>query len=378
MIQVLFVRKVMTGPAVLFFLIFALLTVVSVSAQDSYEDFVKQDTQSYEDFERQEKEAFEKYKEEVMKKWNEFNNSTKRDWYEYSEDLNAMSKVDFKDGEVTIETVVPKESQDVEAAARENIRRQIRGLFETDSTTHEKILENQVILDSGEKVTGQNADKFIRDKVLPQVKVNGTQTTFKSKDGVERVKVKVSFKLIPDHLKVRAEKYLDLVKEYSHQYNLEASLVLAVIQTESYFNPRAKSGAPAYGLMQLVPKSGGRDAYRYVFKEDKIVKPNYLYIPKNNILLGCAYLAKMRDNEFKRVSDEDSKRFCMVASYNTGPGNLSKAITGNSKLTKAIDKINKMSSEELYARLIRKLPYEETRDYLQKVESRREKYISWQ
>ena len=52
-------------------------------------------------------------------------------------------------------------------------------------------------------------------------------------------------------------------------------VVFAVIHTESYYNPKARSGAPAYGLMQLVPTSGGRAAYRYVYKKDQVLPPSY-------------------------------------------------------------------------------------------------------
>ena len=55
--------------------------------------------------------------------------------------------------------------------------------------------------------------------------------------------------------------------------------------------------------MQLVPSSGARDAYRYVYKKDKVLKKGFLYKPKNNIELGCAYLAKIRYDYFKSVRD---------------------------------------------------------------------------
>jgi soluble lytic murein transglycosylase-like protein len=46
--------------------------------------------------------------------------------------------------------------------------------------------------------------------------------------------------------------YKDLVKAAANKYGLDPSLLAAVAQTESGFNPRAQSGAGAKGLMQLM------------------------------------------------------------------------------------------------------------------------------
>ena len=65
---------------------------------------------------------------------------------------------------------------------------------------------------------------------------------------------------------------------------------------------------------------------------------------------------------------------CTVAAYNTGAGNVARALTSKTKLKPATNKANQLGSDELYKTLLKDLKYEETRNYLKKVWARKDKY----
>ena len=162
--------------------------------------------------------------------------------------------------------------------------------------------------------------------------------------------------------------------KYSKKFKVDPAIVFAIIETESAFNPKAKSHIPAYGLMQLVPKSGARDAYLYVYKKDKYLTKGYLYTPEKNIELGCAYIAKIRYVYYRDITDDENAYICAIPAYNTGIGNVSKTLSGTTKLKPAAEAANKMTRDELYNKLVTKLEYKEARDYLKRVWERKEKY----
>ena len=352
-----------------------IIAFVGSMAQQTFREYMSQQDEEYNKYVKAEQKAFAKYKADVEKKWNEFIDATRRDWVEYSSDLNTLSDVDFEDGKITIETIVEKNNPDIMGQAAKNISDKIADLFQVDSLADEVVLANLVEFNSPPIIDSTNARLFADEKVIPGATLD--RETIMSQDGIERVKITATFKMVPDHIKIRAERYLPAVKKYCMKYDVELPLVMAIMQTESYFNPRAKSPIPAYGLMQLVPRSGAREAYRFVHKEDKIVKPDFLYTPENNIHLGCAYIAKMRDNEFKDVKDPEKLRYCLIAAYNTGPGNVCHAVAGEKSLRPTIEEINFMERETLFRILTEELPYQETKDYLVKVETRRDYYNEW-
>jgi len=235
------------------------------------------------------------------------------------------------------------------------------------------VLENQLKDREGKVVREENKQAFSKEVVETQpVK----QEVVRTKQG-EMVKASVTVPLVPDHLRVRAQRHLNDVQKQAGRFQVDVPLAFAVIHTESYFNPKAKSPVPAFGLMQLVPRSGGRDAYQYVYGKDRILAPDYLYQPDKNIELGCAYLGLLQNRYFGKVKDRQNAQYCAIASYNTGAGNLSRSITGNKQLAPAVEKINTMTPDQLYAHLLRNLPYQETQHYLKKVRERMQLYQEW-
>ena len=70
--------------------------------------------------------------------------------------------------------------------------------------------------------------------------------------------------MVKDHASVRVLKFKPYVKKYARKFGVSENLVYAIIQTESNFNQFAVSSAGAFGLMQIVPTSAGRDAYKEV------------------------------------------------------------------------------------------------------------------
>jgi len=98
----------------------------------------------------------------------------------------------------------------------------------------------------------------------------------------------IHFQLVRNLLEGRARQYHPIVLANAQKFNLDPALIMAMIHTESAFNPKARSHASAYGLMQLVPHTAGREAYQRVYGQRRELTPQYLFDPHNNIELGTA------------------------------------------------------------------------------------------
>ena len=97
------------------------------------------------------------------------------------------------------------------------------------------------------------------------------------------------------------EKVLELVQKLAPEYEVSPRLVMAIIRTESNFDPGAVSHKNAQGLMQLIPETSARF---------KVQNP---FDPEQNIRGGMAYLRWLLAYFEGDVS-------LVAAAYNAGEG----------------------------------------------------------
>jgi len=341
--------------------------------EDLFSQYTEAVTQAYEEYEALEAQRLQAMEAEIRRKWEEFRFDSKEEMVDYDEDLNARSSVNFKEGVVEIE-VIAEDDAASRARAIGELKEQLAEVAEKRVETEKPVLQSQLETPEGKKVNAANAREFAKEVVEKEpVK----KKKYRARDGKQRVKYSVTVKMVPNHIEVRAKQYKPEVLKQSKRFKVDPRVAFAVMHTESYFNPRARSPIPAFGLMQLVPRSGARDAYLYVYKKDRLLTGNYLYVPENNIELGCAYIAKIRHVYFGGIKDEKTAYYCAICAYNTGPGNVARALTGTTRLSKTIEVANKHNAEWVYNRLIDKLPYAETKKYIKTVTERIGIYESW-
>ncbi|MCU1241773.1 MAG: hypothetical protein JWO71_2499 [Candidatus Acidoferrum typicum] len=115
-----------------------------------------------------------------------------------------------------------------------------------------------------------------------------------------------------------------LVREAAERHHIDPALIRAVIETESGWNPTAKSSKGALGLMQLIPTTAVRFGVNDAFS------------PQQNVDAGVRYLKTL-------LQRYNGNLDLALAAYNAGEG--------------AVDRAHGIPA------------FRETRDYVQKVQN---------
>lgn len=128
---------------------------------------------------------------------------------------------------------------------------------------------------------------------------------------------------------------------------IERALALAIARQESEYDPNARSPANALGLMQLLPSTAKETAGKIglPYSRAMLLSPDY------NFTVGSHYLARL-------ISAYDGSYVMAIAAYNAGPGNVSKWSRQFGTPGNAV---------ESAINWIEKIPFSETRNYVQRV-----------
>lgn len=327
------------------------------------------------------------YRNEILSFWKEAEMSSPTKWVEYTDGLKQKKVVDFENGTWRLEVIgkdYEQAEKDLDALMKDMLGVDRATAFERDvpaRKTDEKAREQlkNIATDTvgGESVIGsavigkENPTKKDIDNAASQLKETAEVKTEPSKTG-EMIFV-MQGKLPSETYKKKAEELKPSVLKYAEEFKIQPSLVYAVIQTESAFNPMAQSHIPAYGLMQIVPTSAGKDVAQMLMGKPLILTPSYLFNADNNVRAGTAYIHILYYRYLKAVNHPVSRFYCSVAAYNTGAGNVASAFNGRSagknryNVTAAAGIINSMEPNAVYEYLRAKLEYDEARRYIVKV-----------
>lgn len=322
--------------------------------------------------------AFAQLQANVSKRWGSRDTkvASRTVYVKYTEGYRTRVVTDFDHGSVTIETLDSAES----------LRRAIVASLLTpdDPSALDLFSDGDVRLEAGREpylygLVHDNHGRSIRTRAQAErfaafLIAHRMHTRPVSGEKGAATARFVKLYMVRNFEERNAERYRPAVERYAAEYNVSPTLVLAIIRTESNFNPFAVSVVPAYGLMQLVPSTGGREAYRRVRGVDEAPTPQYLFDPDHNIELGAAYLGELSNGEFRAVADRASRDYCVIAAYNTGPWNVMRTF-GTSR-DAALETINATPPSSLYERLRTDLPSEETRIYVSRVTDYRREFVT--
>ncbi len=367
-------------------ILLTLIFTINLNA-DEFSDFKKQQESGYKEYkqtiekefkayQQAHDEAYKEFSKELGKKWPQKKGkadiSTQKKFVQYSKDLNSKKVIDYQKKNISLE-VIAKNPQE----AKKKIEKMFNNLLKEDVKTAYKkdLLEKKITkkLKKKRKPITSNR-KLIADIISAQEKSAMKKRLKKQNLIIVKHKgkfiYKANVKMPPNSMIRKAKTFKKDVIKNANKQQIPAELIYAIIHSESSFNPMARSHIPAFGLMQIVPRSAGIDSYQYLYNKKRVLSSGYLYNASKNITIGSGYLHVLYFRYLKKIKNPQSRLYCAIAAYNTGAGNVAKTFIGNTNINRASTTINKLTPQQVYNKLISNLPYHETRKYLKKVNDR--------
>lgn len=291
----------------------------------------------------------------------------------YSNKYQARAIVDFELGWVRVETI-----------SKANAQAMLKSAIVTTILTPADPKSTDIFSDKVSKATGK---PYLYEQVLDQdnkpIAYQWRANRFAQYLIKEQLQTKridkntvhfVEFDLVEQHQHLRQQQYASYVLAAAKKYQVSPSLIYAIIETESSFNPFAVSHANAYGLMQVVPTTAGKDVYEKVKKRSGMPNKQTLFDPASNIDIGTAYLSLLDDRYLAGVNQSLSRKYSVISAYNGGAGNVLNTFSSNRSY--AVTLINQHKADHVYRKLTTKHPRAESRRYLVKVTKAEKKYLN--
>ncbi len=143
------------------------------------------------------------------------------------------------------------------------------------------------------------------------------------------------------------KKYSEFVERYSAQYNVDETLVYAIIKTESSFDSNAVSDVGAIGLMQIMPETF--EWLQTKMSSEEKLGSEALFEPETNIKYGVFFLSMLME-EFDDIR-------LAAAAYHAGRGQVNEWLDDKSVSDdgKTIESIPSRNTAHYVSKVIRNI-----------------------
>jgi len=334
----------------------------------------------YKEVQTQLEQAYRRYEQKViqLKKkasiiWGDDNvlEPSSDKYVKYGKGYESRGEVDFAKGNIIVETAI---SRDHKQRLQEAI---VTTLLTPDDNRDPEMFSDQGVTFKGPSVL-QGQVKDHEGKLVQWEWRANRYATWLVENKLERIPsgsrtvYRVQIPMEANHQQVRGQKYESLVRQSAQKYQVSEALIYSIMETESHFNPYATSHIPAYGLMQVVPSTAGKDVFQRIKKKSGQPSRSYLFNPANNIDTGAAYLSILDDIYLKGVTNPISREYCIISAYNGGAGNVLRTFSRDRK--HAVTVINSLTPQQVYLKLNKNHPSSESRRYIEKVVQAKQRY----
>ncbi len=323
----------------------------SLSAE--FAEFEAAQTQEWDSFVSEIRAEHDAFIADLERYWgNETESSDRSKWVEYAKNRRIKRTVDFEKNQIRISvlgTPAPEEMQRI-------VNQQLQAALETrsdqanqgypivalmqEAASAPKMPPGPVVAElkelSGQKTAPKAAVALAKKAKIDVVEIKpapakkkATAPSKPKRNGAAPVpapapketKATVAVIDLSESWPVRrARKYSDAVTRFAAEMDIPRSLAFAIMYTESSFNPVAVSPIPAYGLMQVVPGSAGRDVTKLHFGNERLLSPDYLFTADKNIEVGIGYLNILDKRYLRKITDPQGRKYCPIHASTTGAG----------------------------------------------------------
>lgn len=172
-----------------------------------------------------------------------------------------------------------------------------------------KTIVNEILVDENSRLT--HAQEIIKDNKF-STELNITKAIHQTLLYQELTLKQIEAYIHAQNPKLDQKKLALAIINVSRKYNYDPIFILAIIKTESRFNPNAVGTSGEIGLMQIRPSTA-----EWIAKKKKFIWVNReeLFDPEYNIHLGALYFKYLKKSLKSKASD-------YITAYNMGPSNL--------------------------------------------------------